>query len=138
MSTDRPSATERDESDAMTGEDQPGEGTEGDSSGASETERGGQDREGGGREVVVSRELYKIVTVFSTLIAIAAVVGGFVLLDTATNRTLAAPSEVDLPLAIAGVGSIALGAAVYAFASRFRTQGMGSPNSDADRGSGDG
>ncbi|PSP62477.1 hypothetical protein BRC77_09860 [Halobacteriales archaeon QH_8_64_26] len=79
-----------------------------------------------------------MVTVFSTLIAIAAVVGGFVLLDTATNRTLAAPSEVDLPLAIAGVGSIALGAAVYAFASRFRTQGMGSPNSDADRGSGDG
>ena len=98
----------------------------------------GEDRDRGRRDVVVPRELYKIVTVFSTLIAIVAVVGGFVLLDTATNRTLAAASEVNLPLAIGGVGLIVLGAATYAFASRFRTQGMGSPNNDADGKSGNG
>lgn len=88
--------------------------------------------------MVVPRELYKVVTVFSTLIAIVAVVGGFVLLDTATNRTLAAASEVNLPLAVLGVGLIVLGAATYAFAARFRTRGMGSPNNDADGESGNG
>jgi uncharacterized integral membrane protein len=84
------------------------------------------------RDVVVPTDLYKIITVFSTLIAILSVVGGFILLDTATNRTLAAPSEVDLPLAILGVGAIVLGAAVYAFATRFRTAGMGSDKDNPD------
>jgi hypothetical protein len=133
MSTDRSSTQGRGETsdggvEVPTPTDRDGSG----SSDGSEADRSERDGKQDGREVVVSRELYKIVTVFSTLIAIVAVVGGFVLLDTATNRTLAAASEVNLPLAIAGVGSIALGAAVYAFASRFRTQGMGSPNSDAD------
>jgi hypothetical protein len=135
MSTDRSNTQERGEASDVGVEEGPSVDRDGgDGSEASESDHGGRKREeeGSGREVVVSHELYKVVTVFSTLIAIAAVVGGFVLLDTATNRTLAAPSEVNLPLAIAGIGSIALGAAVYAFASRFRTQGMGSPNSDAD------
>jgi hypothetical protein len=133
MSTDRSSTQGRGEtSDGGVEVPTPTDRDESGSSDGSEADRSERDGKQDGREVVVSRELYKIVTVFSTLIAIVAVVGGFVLLDTVTNRTLAAASEVNLPLAIAGVGSIALGAAVYAFASRFRTQGMGSPNSDAD------
>jgi uncharacterized integral membrane protein len=132
MSTDRRNPTDGDEIegdvDGGTGGDGGVNGGEV-TSGTNDGERAGERSQ---RDVVVPRELYKIVTVFSTLIAIVAVVGGFVLLDTATNRTLAAASEVNLPLAIAGVGAIVLGAAVYAFASRFRTRGMGSPNNDAD------
>jgi uncharacterized integral membrane protein len=132
MSTDRRNPTDGDE---IEGDVDGGDGGDGGvnggevTSGTNDGERAGERSQ---RDVVVPRELYKIVTVFSTLIAIVAVVGGFVLLDTATNRTLAAASEVNLPLAIAGVGAIVLGAAVYAFASRFRTRGMGSPNNDAD------
>jgi uncharacterized integral membrane protein len=141
MSTDRRNPTDGDEIEGDVDGGTGGDGGDGGDSGdggvnggevTSETNDGERAGERSQRDVVVPRELYKIVTVFSTLIAIVAVVGGFVLLDTATNRTLAAASEVNLPLAIAGVGAIVLGAAVYAFASRFRTRGMGSPNNDAD------
>jgi uncharacterized integral membrane protein len=141
MSSDRSNTQGRGEASDVGVEERPSvDQGESDRSESSEADHDGKKREeeGSGREVIVSRELYKVVTVFSTLIAIGAVVGGFIFLDTATNRTLAAPSEVNLPLAIVGVGSIVLGAAVYAFASRFRTQGMGSPNSDADGESGNG
>lgn len=134
MSTDQrtqPENGEHGESDWAEVADEVDERTETDG-GDTEPNTEGRTEDRGRRDVVVPRELYKIVTVFSTLIAIVAVVGGFVLLDTATNRTVAAASEVNLPLAIAGVGAIALGAATYAFASRFRTGGMGSPNSDDD------
>ena len=144
MSSDRRGRPNSDASDGNSSET--GDDTEDSSGGNGKTSTGGkaESRPGdetlrrGRRDVVVPRELYKVVTVFSTLIAIVAVVGGFVLLDTATNRTLAAASEVNLPLAIGGVGLIVLGAATYAFAARFRTQGMGSPNNDADGESGNG
>jgi hypothetical protein len=123
-------ASEDTVSEARTRAGEPG-GEQGGAQGRQPEQEGGRERDQGRRDVIVSRELYKVVTVFSTLIAIVAVVGGFVLLDTATNRTLAAASEVNLPLAIGGVGLIALGAATYAFASRFRTREMGSHNSDA-------
>jgi len=77
-----------------------------------------------GREVVVPERLYKTVTVFSTLFAIVAVVLGFVALDAATNTGSAAPEEVSVPTAALGVGLIAAGGVVYAFASRFRARGM--------------
>ena len=77
-----------------------------------------------GREVVVPERLYKTVTVFSTLFAIVAVVLGFVVLDAATDTGSAAPEEVSVPMAALGVGLIAAGGVVYAFASRFRARGM--------------
>ncbi|GAB3684503.1 hypothetical protein GCM10028857_13580 [Salinarchaeum chitinilyticum] len=86
---------------------------------------------GGRPEVVVPMDLYKTVTVFSTLLSIALVVGGMIALDTATARATASADEVNLPVAILGVSSIVMGAATYAFAARFRAEGMGNPK-DAD------
>jgi hypothetical protein len=77
-----------------------------------------------GDGVIVPLRLYKTVTVFATLIAVTGVLAGFVLLDAATDRGQAAPEEVDLLLALAGLAAIVLGAAVYAFSTRFRTRGM--------------
>lgn len=91
-----------------------------------------------GREVVVPMRLYKTVTVFSTLLAMAAVIGGFVVLDTATNRAQLPLSEVRPALAVAGLGLIVLGAAIYAFSTRFRTEGMGKSKERADEESDDG
>lgn len=82
-------------------------------------------------EVVVPMDLYKTVTVFSTLFAIALVVGGMIALDAATGRATADAENVDLPIAFLGVAAIVLGAATYAFAARFRAEGMGNPK-DAD------
>lgn len=81
----------------------------------------------GGRDVVVPLSLYKRITVFSTLFAVVAVLAGFILLDMATGRASRDLSEVNVVLAVAGLLSIGAGAAVYAFATRFRTAGMGNP-----------
>jgi len=86
------------------------------------------------RDVVVPLPVYKVVTVFSTLIAVVAVVGGFLLLDAATRTATAPPSEVDPVLAVLGLLSIAAGAGVYAFAARFHAPGMGTPKTDDDQG----
>lgn len=91
---------------------------------------------GGRREVLVPLELYKVVTVFSTLIAVGLVVLGFVLLDTGTTMLGRAPAAGESGLvgglvALAGVGVIVGGAAVYVYASRFRTRGMGKSKDDA-------
>jgi hypothetical protein len=85
-----------------------------------------------GRDVEVPLRVYKTVTVFSTLFAVGAVVLGFVLLDGATQRATAAPEDVNVLVALLGLGSIAAGAAVYAFSTRFRARGMGKPKDDAD------
>jgi hypothetical protein len=86
-----------------------------------------------GRDVEVPLEVYKAVTVFSTLFAVVLVVGGFVLLDEATQRATAAPDEVNVLLAVLGLGAIALGAGTYAFSTRFRAQGMGKSKDEADQ-----
>ncbi|UPV99502.1 hypothetical protein M0R88_13360 [Halorussus gelatinilyticus] len=90
------------------------------------------------REVEVPLRLYKVVTVFSTMFAVAFVVGGFIVLDTATQRASLALSEMNLPLAILGVAMIAAGALVYAFATRFRAEGMGKPKEQSDEPSNNG
>ena len=90
------------------------------------------------REVEVPLRLYKVVTVFSTLFAVTFVVGGFVVLDTATQRASLSLSEADLPLAVLGVGMIAAGALVYAFSTRFRAEGMGKPKDGSDEPSNNG
>lgn len=88
------------------------------------------------RDVVVPLEIYKVVTVFSTLLAVGAVVVGFVLLDWGTNRAQAEASEVNLGLVAVGILAIGLGAATYAFSTRFRTEGMtvedGGTDADAE------
>jgi hypothetical protein len=86
----------------------------------------------GSRDVVVPNRVYKTVTVFSTLFAVAAVVGGFLLIDVATERATVPTSEIDPLVAIAGVSLIVVGAATYAFSTRFRTEGMGKSKDDAD------
>ena len=88
--------------------------------------------ESGSHEVVVPMRLYKTVTVFSTLVAIVAILGGFVLLDRGTQRATASPDEVSLPVVALGLSLIVGGSAVYAFSTRFRTEGMGKPKDDTD------
>jgi len=90
------------------------------------------------REVEVPLRLYKVVTVFSTLFAVAFVVGGFIVLDTATQRARLSLAEMNLPLALLGVVMIAAGALVYAFATRFRAEGMGKPKEQPDEPSNNG
>ncbi|UPV73458.1 hypothetical protein M0R89_13000 [Halorussus limi] len=90
------------------------------------------------REVEVPIGLYKVVIVFSTMFAVAFVVGGFIVLDTATRRARLSPSEMNLPLALLGVAMIAAGGVVYAFATRFRAEGMGKPKDGSDEPSNNG
>ena len=85
-----------------------------------------------GRDVEVPFEVYKAVTVFSTLFAVGAVVVGFVLLDWGTERATADLSDVNVVITLAGLASIALGAGTYAFATRFRASGMGNAKDGAD------
>jgi len=77
--------------------------------------------------------VYKTVTVFGTLFAIVFVLGGFVLLDTATNSARAELGEVDPVLAVLGLLSIVAGAAVYVLSTRFRAPGMGSSKDEEDQ-----
>ena len=105
---------------------------------ASDGEEDAAGPSGGGRDVVVPLRVYKVVTVFSTLLAVVLVVSGFMALDAATRRATAPPSEIDPALAVLGLAAIAAGGGVYAFASRFRAPGMGTPKPDDDEGAGDG
>lgn len=84
------------------------------------------------RDVVVPLPLYKVITVFSTLIAGVAVVGGFVVLDEATQRASVPLEDIDPLLALLGLFMIAGGGAMYAFSGRFRAPGMGTTNTDED------
>jgi hypothetical protein len=102
------------------------------------TSADGGDVTPGGRDVVVPLRLYKTVTVFSTLIAIAAILAGFVLLDQGTQRATASPDELSLPVVAVGLVLIVAGSAVYAFATRFRAEGMGKSKDDTDEPSDDG
>jgi hypothetical protein len=86
----------------------------------------------GARDVVVPLRVYKAVTVFSTLFAVVFVLAGFVLLDSATNRATADISEIDPIVAIIGIACLVGGAAVYAFSTRFRTEGMGKSKDESD------
>ena len=99
-----------------------------------------EDRRGGvrGREVVVPLRLYKTVTVFTTLIAIAGFVGGFMLLDAATNTASAPIDEVNPALAVAGLLLIAAGSAVWIYGTRFRAAGMGKPKDESGEGNDNG
>ncbi|ESS04949.1 MAG: hypothetical protein A07HR67_00299 [uncultured archaeon A07HR67] len=103
-----------------------------------------------GREVVVPLRLYKTVTALSTLGAIVTYLVGFVLLDAATlqvsvvRRLLRyllgrvgigiAGDVLTGALAVAAVGSILLGTAVYVLGTRFRAQGMGKAQEDSSEG----
>ena len=84
----------------------------------------------GARSVTVPTRVYKSVTVFSTLFAVVTVVGGFVLLDAATQRASVSLAEADPVLALLGLGSIVLGAVTYAFSTRFQAEGMGNAKDD--------
>jgi hypothetical protein len=92
----------------------------------------------GGPDVIVPLRLYKTVVVVSTLVAIASVVAGFLVIDAATRAGRAAPDEVNGPLALLGLGLIGAGAAVFAYGSRFRAPGMGKDKDAADEPPGDG
>lgn len=85
--------------------------------------------------VVVPMRVYKTVTVFSTLFAVVGVVGGFVLLDVATDRAQADLAEVEPLVALAGVALIVVSAATYAFSTRFQAAGMRNAKDGVDEGS---
>jgi hypothetical protein len=103
-------------------------------------EDGADDAGGSGRrEVVVPMRLYKTVTVVATLLAMVGVVGGFVLLDAATDRGSAASlEEIDPVVALLGLAFLVGGAATYAFSTRFRAEGMGRSKTDEDQPPGNG
>ncbi len=86
------------------------------------------------RDVVVPMRVYKTVTVFSTLFAVVGIVGGFIVLDVATNRAQADLADVDPLLALVAIGLIVISAAVYAFSTRFRTEEMGNDKETEDEG----
>lgn|GEM_PF-2028656 len=94
--------------------------------------------EGTRREVVVPERLYRTVTVFSTLIAIVGVVLGFVLLDAATKQASVPIDQVNPWLAALGLLAILGGGATYAYASRFRAEGMRKDKDAADEPSNNG
>lgn len=77
-------------------------------------------------------EIYRIVTVLSTLIAAACVVGGFMILDTATQGAQAPVDEINVVLALIGVGTIVLGAGIYVFSTRFQAPGMRTSKDEDD------
>jgi len=92
-----------------------------------------------GKEVVVPMRIYKTVTVFSTLFAIAGVVVGFVLLDVGTQRaSVGSLSEANLGIVVLGLAAILFSAAVYAYSTRFQPEGMGKAKTDTDQGTDDG
>jgi hypothetical protein len=91
-----------------------------------------------GRDVVVPMRVYKAVTVFTTLFSVFSVLTGFVFLDVATDRGRAALAEIDVVLALVGLGLIVAGAAAYAYSTRFRTDEMGKSKDDTDEGSDNG
>lgn len=82
--------------------------------------------------VVVPMRVYKTVTVFSTLFAVVGVVGGFVLLDIATDRAQADLAEIQPLVALGGVALIVVSAAAYAFSTRFQAAGMGNAKDSED------
>lgn len=90
------------------------------------------------REVEVPLRLYKTIIVFSTMFSVALVVGGFIVLDVATQRARLPVSDVDPLLALAGLAMIAGGAGLYAFATRFRARGMGKSKEPRDESSNNG
>jgi hypothetical protein len=111
-------------------ESDPGEDVESGSDTGGPTVEATDEAEVSDRDVVIPLPLYKVVTVFSTLISGAAVVFGFVVLDEATQRASAPADEINPLLALLGLLLIAGGGALYAFSGRFRAPGMGTTNSD--------
>lgn len=105
----------------------------------------------GPRDIVVPARLFKLVTVATTLLAVPAVVLGFMFLDAATLQTSVArrtvlfvvswlglpidESLVSVLLGLVGIGLIAAGAGIYIVGSRFRAAGMGNAEEDTDEGS---
>lgn len=94
--------------------------------------------EDGARDVVLPLRAYKAVTVFSTLFAVVFILAGFVLLDEATDRATAEIAEINPWLAILGLAALIGGAAIYAFSTRFRAEGMGKSKDMSDESSDDG
>ena len=113
----------------------PTHGTESTSEGhesIEDTATADEQQPGDRRDVIVPLRVYKAVSVFSTLIAVVAIVAGFIALDSATNRATAELSAVNPLVALAGLGLILGGAVVYAFSTRFRTDGMGPDGGETD------
>ncbi|MCL9814923.1 DUF7315 family membrane protein [Natranaeroarchaeum aerophilus] len=90
------------------------------------------------RDVLVPMEIYKVVTVFSMLIAIGLVVGGFLVLDSATDQATAETEDVNVITALLGIGLIAFGGVVYVFSTRFQPEAMGNAKDDTNQDTGNG
>jgi hypothetical protein len=102
----------------------------------------------GPRDVVVPTRVFKLVTVVTTLLAVPAVVLGFMFLDAATLQTTVARATVLLVVSwlgvpvdesvlsvvfgLVGIALIVAGAGIYVVGSRFRAAGMGNAEEDTD------
>lgn len=100
-----------------------------------------------GRVIVVPKRLFKVVTVFSTLLAVVTYLIGFVLIDAATLQVsivrrligfllgsvgIGVPEDVlTAALAILGVSFILAGTAAYVLGTRFQAQGMRKSQEDS-------
>jgi hypothetical protein len=121
---------------------------------ASPAEQYGPVESAGPRDVVVPTRVFKLVTVVTTLLAVPAVVLGFMFLDAATLQTSVARATVLLAVSwlgipvdesvlsvvfgLLGVALIVAGAGVYIVGSRFRAAGMGNAEEDTDEQSNNG
>ena len=120
----------------------------GDSDAAGESAPAEPSESTGRRDVVVPIRLYKTITVFSTLIATACILGGFIFIDAATlqvsvlRRLLGGglavvglridPELFTVLLAIGGLSLMGVGTGVFVLSSRFRAPGMGNAQEDSD------
>ncbi len=104
--------------------------------------------DGGGRDIAVPMEMYKSITVFSTLFAVVFVLLAFVMFDAATlDRSFVRGLVQDAfgavglgvggqPLTIAfalvGFAFLTTGSGIYIVGSRFRAEEMGNAKNEAD------
>lgn len=100
------------------------------------------------RRVDVPMPIYKVVTVFSTLIAAVTIVFGFFLLDAATLQISLFRSAIEVvfswfglaigadllsgALGVVGLVAIAFGAWIFVLGTRFTAEGMGNAQEDSD------
>ncbi|MDZ7746230.1 MAG: hypothetical protein U5K28_06845 [Halobacteriales archaeon] len=104
--------------------------------------------ERGGRDIAVPMEIYKSITVFSTLFAVAFVLLAFVMFDAATlGRSFVRELVQDafgaiglgvggqsltIAFALIGFAFLITGSGIYILGSRFRAEEMGNAKNDAD------
>lgn len=90
------------------------------------------------RHVTVPMEIYKVVTVFTTVLAVGAIIAGLYLIDRGTDRARAPAEDIEVVVTLVGVGLIVLAAVTYAFSTRFTPAERANDKGDSAEGHDDG